>query len=251
MRAFVEVDPTVQHTCLAAGVTLKREFAKRCHIQLCVFAQNPLFSYASSAQSDEMQRLFVEAARHELVDVVGSTPYVEKGQAERNVEWMVDLAVKEGKMLDFHLDYNLDPNIAPLVYHVIDTLHAHGRKLKVTLGHCTRLTLFTAQEWHDLKQAIGDLNLSFVGLPTSDLFMMGRPGAEEGGGVRHRGTLQVPTMIEKYGLRAAIAVNNVGNAFTPQGSCDPMGVASLGVAIYQSGTKRDAEILLVRTFFDP
>jgi hypothetical protein len=52
-------------------------------------------------------------------------------------------------------------------------------------------------------------------------------------------------MIKKYGLNAAIGINNVGNAFTPQGNCDPLNLASLGVSIYQAGTKADAELLLV------
>jgi hypothetical protein len=53
-------------------------------------------------------------------------------------------------------------------------------------------------------------------------------------------------MIKRYGLQTALGVNNVSNAFMPHGSCDPLSVASLGVGIYQAGTKMDAEILLVR-----
>jgi len=79
----------------------------------------------------------------------------------------------------------------------------------------------------------------------SDLFMMGRPSEESGGAERPRGTLQIPQMIEKYSFNAAIGINNVGNAFTPYGSCDPLALASLGVGMYQAGTKKDADILLV------
>jgi hypothetical protein len=75
--------------------------------------------------------------------------------------------------------------------------------------------------------------------------MLGRPDEEVGGGERFRGTLQVPQMIKRYGTQAALGVNNVGNAFTPQGSCKPLSVACLGVGIYQAGTKLDADILLV------
>jgi hypothetical protein len=37
-----------------------------------------------------------------------------------------------------------------------------------------------------------------------------------------RGTLPVVELINEYGFNAAIAVNNVGNAFTPYGNCDPL-----------------------------
>jgi hypothetical protein len=48
---------------------------------------------------------------------------------------------------------------------------------------------------------------------------------------------------EPYGLDCAIGVNNVGNAFTPWGSVDPLRLASLGVGIYHAGTIDDAELL--------
>jgi hypothetical protein len=62
-----------------------------------------------------------------------------------------------------------------------------------------------------------------------------------------RGTLPVLELIEQYGFNAAISINNVGNAFTPQGSCDPLSLAQLAVGVYQAGTKKDAELLYVRS----
>jgi hypothetical protein len=52
-------------------------------------------------------------------------------------------------------------------------------------------------------------------------------------------------MIRKHGLNAAIGANNVCNAFTPQGSLDPLSLASFGVGLYQASTKADVELLLV------
>lgn len=246
MRAFVEVDEVVGTKCLNAGLILKREFEKRCFIQICVFAQDPIYSYNDGGE--RMRHLIAEAVMMPGVDVVGSTPYVEKSMENQkaNIKWMVELAAKMDLLLDFHLDYNLDADSKPMVYEVVRVLKENQWKQRaVTLGHCTNLTLFTQKEWEDLATSIGDLPISFIGLPTSDLFMMGRPKAEAGGGQRVRGTLQIPQMIKKYGLNGAIGVNNVGNAFTPQGSCDPLAIASMCVGVYQAGTKEDAEVLLV------
>lgn len=78
--------------------------------------------------------------------------------------------------------------------------------------------------------------------------MMARPGdGDDGCGQRVRGTLQVPRVINEYRLNAAISINNVGNAFTPQGNCDPLSIACLGVGLYQAGTQRDAGTLYVRS----
>jgi hypothetical protein len=85
----------------------------------------------------------------------------------------------------------------------------------VTLGHCTRLSRFEEADRCRLKQEISSchLQVSFVGLPTSDLFMMRTDDMV-------RRILPVVNMVEKHGFDAAIAINNVGNAFTPQGNCD-------------------------------
>ncbi|KAI9647435.1 hypothetical protein NHQ30_003820 [Ciborinia camelliae] len=254
MRAFVEVDVGVGMKCLDAGLALKKEFYDKCRIQICVFAQDPIFSHANGSQS--MIDLLEQAINQPGVEVIGTTPYVEESLAlqEENIQWAIETAKLYELHLDFHLDYNLDADQKPAVHSVIERLHRAqwptygGYKdlsfRTVVLGHCTRLTLFDDNAWQNLRREIGDLPVSFVGLPTSDLFMMGRPDKATGGSSRVRGTLQVIEMINKYDFNAAIGINNVGNAFTPYGNCDPMSLTSLGVGIYQAGTKEDAEILL-------
>ncbi|RYO86691.1 hypothetical protein DL766_005823 [Monosporascus sp. MC13-8B] len=71
---------------------------------------------------------------------------------------------------------------------------------------------------------------------------MGRPNADVSHS-RPRGTPQVLSMINDLGLSACIGVNNVGNAFTPYGTGDPLQLASWAVGIYQAGTVDDAHIL--------
>ncbi|KAL8735693.1 MAG: hypothetical protein Q9181_002735 [Wetmoreana brouardii] len=248
MRAFVEVDAMVRFKCLDAGLLLKRHYRDACEVQICAFAQDPVFSGDKAAEG---RGLMEEALQRDAVDAVGSTPYVEADEMRmrENIEWAVQAAIKYNKHVDLHLDYNLDADKEPMVYHALETLHDQRwpskakQNKRIMLGHCTRLTLFTVDQWHDLRSRIGDLPVSFVGLPTSDLFMMGKPSEREGGGERVRGTLQMPQIIQQYDIEGAIGVNNIGNAFTPQGSCDPLSVASICVGIYQAGTKRDAETL--------
>jgi cytosine/adenosine deaminase-related metal-dependent hydrolase len=243
MRAFVEVDGVVQLKCLHAGLKLKAMYSDRCYIQICAFAQLPLFSGENDGVA--VQQLMTTAAGYPDVEVIGSTPYVEDDEAKskKNVHWITQLALREKKHLDFHLDYFLEEDKQPLVWYVVETLKrlewpAKGGK-QVAFGHCTRLTRFKEEEWQRLAKDIGKLPVSFVGLPTSDLFMM---RTSEG----LRGTLPVLQLIEQYGLNAAISINNVGNAFTPQGNCDPLGLAQLAVGVYQAGTKQDAERIYVR-----
>jgi hypothetical protein len=244
MRAFVEVDGVAQLKCLQAGLKLKEEFKDKCDVQICAFAQLPLFS--GTDDGAEVRKLMATAAAYEGVEVLGSTPYVEddESKSKKNVRWITELALEHGKHLDLHLDYFLEEDKQPLVWEVLKMLkelnwpNTGGRQ--VTLGHCTRLTRFQKEDWLHLRQDIGDLPVSFVGLPTGDLFMMRTP---EG----LRGTLPITELIKEYGLNAAISINNVGNAFTPQGNCDPLSLAQLAVGIYQAGTKKDAELIYVRS----
>jgi cytosine/adenosine deaminase-related metal-dependent hydrolase len=210
----------VEMKCLDAGLKLKEIFKDRCEVQICAFAQLPLFSGQDGGE--EVRKLMTNSASLGQVDVLGSTPYVEDDEEKSldNVKWITQLALKHQKHLDLHLDYFLEEDKKPLVWDALNTIKElewckkAGSK-QITLGHCTRLTRFRNDEWTHLRQEVGDLPISFVGLPTSDLFMMRTPE-------NVRGTLPVVELINEYGFNAAIAVNNVGNAFTPYGNCDPL-----------------------------
>ncbi|TBU28610.1 Metallo-dependent hydrolase [Dichomitus squalens] len=249
MRAHVEVDETVHFACVDTGLRLRKLFRDVCHVQIAVFAQDPLFASSNDDRPGLNYVLMQTAIRRHGVEAVGSAPYVEPSisHAKRNIELIFDLAYDAGIHVDFHLDYNLDPHSEPLIWYVLDQLRQRiqaGRwraGCHVCVGHATRLTLFTPEEWAALRAALVDerLPLTLVGLPPSDLYMMGR-----GLDYAPRGTLNVPRLATEHGLRVAMAVNNVENAFTPQGPVDPLGLCPLGVAVFQAGTKIDCRTLL-------
>lgn len=247
MRAFAEVDHVVEFKCLDAAIELKKQFATACEIQICAFAQDPIYS---GEHGDMNRKLMIQAIQNEHVEVLGTTPYVEEttSNSDQNMDWAVNTAIKFKKHMDFHLDYNLDPSQKARTWYAIELAllsfkTAWKADKTIALGHCTRLTLLDQNEWRSLAKATADLPFYFIGLPTSDIYMRGKPNQDEAGGERVRGTLQIPQMIQKYGLRGAISINNVGNAFTPQGSCDPLSLASMGVGLYHVGTKADSQLL--------
>lgn len=251
LRAFVEVDHIVRMKCLDAAIELKKQFSAVCEVQVCAFAQEPIYSEPHGAANRELMEA---AVFNEHVSVVGTTPYVESGEenTKRNIDWAIKMASSCRVHLDFHLDYNLDasqPTWTDFVAKHLEPMNSFQRHRSpskvntVVLSHCTRLTLYETSDWQALSQRVQHLELYFIGLPTSDLYMMGKPHNHERGGERLRGTLQIPQMIKKYGLQSAIAINNVGNAFTPYGHCDPLSIASMGVGLYHAGTKQDAQLL--------
>ncbi|CBY01722.1 hypothetical protein IAQ61_010045 [Plenodomus lingam] len=240
MRAFVEVDGIVGEKCLHAGLKLKKEFKDQCQVQLCAFAQLPLFS--GDDRGAAVRKLMSRAASYSAVEALGSTPYVEDNHSlsKDNVQWVTQLALSHNKHLDLHLDYFIEEGKQPLVWDALTLIreqHWLERTGKtISFGHCTRLSRFQEDDWKKLRLTIGELPVTFVGLPTSDLFIMKTPDDA-------RATLPVTALINEFELNATIALNNVGNAFTPTASCDPLSIAQLGVVLYHAGTKKDTELL--------
>lgn len=185
--------------------------------------------------------------------------------------------------IDFHLDYNLDPTVEPLIYEVIaqarayysryslDCASEYGKETSevgglqqnldtmprlccdnknsigplITIGHATRLQLLLPSEWHKLRAAIGDLPITIVGLPQSDMYIQGREHQSNPLGPP-RSTLRIPLIEEAYGIKVAMAVNNVDNAFTPQGTLDPLSsLVTFGVAVFQAATPKEIRSLIV------
>lgn len=240
MRAHVEVDKFVGFACLDVALQLKQEFRGICDVQIAVFAQEPLFDDPSHEDPGTNYELLVEAMGRMGVDVVGSAPYVEKSSdhSKRNIFLILDLADRFNYHVDFHLDYNLDPQTTPLVHHLIDSLRMRHwpSQRRITIGHATRLMLFDDLQWKSLSSALAELPVTLVGLPNSDLYMQG--------GKYPSSTLNVPRLARKFQLEVAMSVNNVENAFTPQGSLDPLSLTTLGVAIFQSATDEDLRALM-------
>ena len=228
--------------------------------------------------------LLKQAAQRHNVSVVGSAPYVEPSveQAKSNISHIFDIADSEGiDHVDFHLDYNLDPTAEPLIYEVITQARKRyyhisggtplgknynaeeGAPLtprrnaslisenatkrscpRITIGHATRLQLFSDVQWRELAKSISDMPITFVSLPQSDIYMQGRSFQDQPLGAP-RGTLRVPYIARKYGIDIAMSVNNVDNPFTPQGSLDPLSLCTFGVAVFQASTHHDIHSLAV------
>ncbi|KAI0969098.1 hypothetical protein F4678DRAFT_180359 [Xylaria arbuscula] len=258
LRAFVELDHVTGILPLTIAIRLKGDFAHLLEVQICAFAQDPIFSTSHG----DANRAVIEDALAEFapsIGALGTTPYVEmtREASLSNIQWAITTALKHHLHLDFHLDYTLEspsslPVQRPLTYSVIELLKEYewvptaDSSKTIVLGHCTQLSMLGNAERETLAVAImaSKLPIHFVGLPTSDIFMMGRPSATSvSSHNRPRGTMHVPSMIQELGLSACIGINNVGNAFTPFGTGDPLQLASWAVGIYQVGTVKDAELL--------
>lgn len=253
MRAHVEVDSIVGLSCLTTALQLRNEFKTACNVQIAAFAQESLFDSPADTAPNSNYHFLEQALEGLEVEAVGSAPYVELNVAlaKKNMTLILELAARTGLHVDFHLDYNIDPDTEPLVWEVIREAKRIGGWIStdgesyrgITIGHATRLQLFTPDQWQELKDAIGELPIVLVGLPNSDMYMQGRGDTDKPLGPP-RSTLRVPYIARKYDLQIAMSVNNIENAFTPQGSVDPLALCTLSVALFQSATPSDIRTLI-------
>ncbi|PWN49091.1 Metallo-dependent hydrolase [Violaceomyces palustris] len=262
MRAHVEVDPTVNLVCLEAGLRLQEEFKTRCRINLSVFAQEAIFHSEDKRKEEATIKLLREAVKQGGVSCLGSAPYVEKGGMEeerRNIDLIFEMASQAGLDVDFHLDYDLDPSKETNIFYVLEKARAMSwrvrggaRRRRVTLGHCTKLSIFSQQDLDRLEEElsrkkrrsdetrIGGETISFVSLPNSDIYMQGR---SEPYPTRNRATLPGLDLKER-GIKVSVGINNISNLFQPQGDSDPLALLPLLVGLWQSTRPAHLESLL-------
>lgn len=213
-RCHVEVDPVVGHLCLDAGLQLKEIYAKSIDVQVAVFAQDPIFP-KGDPDGSKMKKLLRLALQRESVEVIGSAPYVDsREKAFENAKFIIGLAMEHDLHLDFHLDYDIDPGTPAMIFEVLDYLAKVWKRSdrSITFGHVTKLTLFDDAQLERLQKAVALINspIHFVGLPTSDMHMMGRDQQS-----KPRGTLQCADMVKNWGFNCSASINNCGNSFTP------------------------------------
>ncbi len=227
LRSFVEVDPRVGLRSFEAIKEIKAHFAHAIDIEICAFAQEGL------TNEPETESLLVTALQNGA-DLVGGCPYTDPSPAE-HIRRIFALAERFGTSVDFHVDFDLDPEGSDLPAIIAETERL-GFGGKVICGHATKLAAFTAPALDDMACRLAAAGIGVVTLPATDLFLLGR----DGGSMAPRGL--APLMqLGRLGVRTAVATNNVLNPFTPYGDASLLRMANLFANVAQLGRNLDLE----------
>jgi cytosine/creatinine deaminase len=225
MRTHVEVDPRIELRSFAAIQRLKRDYAWAIDLDICVFPQEGLLN-------DPGTEDLLIAACEAGADLIGGCPYTDSnphGQIAR----IFEIARRFDIDIDFHLDFDLDPERMDLVEvcRQTDSFRYGGR---VTVGHVTKLSAVPPAELANIARRLVDVGVAVTVLPATDLFLMGR-------GCAHnipRGVTRAHKLAEN-GVTCSLATNNVLNPFTPFGDCSLIRMANLYANIAQIGTAQE------------
>lgn len=228
MRTFVEIDPRAGLRSFEALKAIRADFAYAIDIEICAFAQEGL------TNEPETEALLA-AALAEGADLVGGCTYTDSDPAGHVVR-IFDLADRFGVAVDFHVDFDLDPegSMLPAIIAETDRRSFQGR---VACGHATKLSAWPASRVAAIGRQLADAGVGIVALPATDLFLLGR-GAEN---LIPRGVAPLGHLA-RAGVTTAVATNNVRNPFTPFGDANLIRMANLfaNLAHFSSNAEMDA-----------
>lgn len=229
MRSFVEVDPRAGLRSLSGLLELREEWASMIDLQLCAFAQEGL---TQEPETIELLRRALQMG----ADLVGGCPYTDLDPTE-HVRVIFDLAGEFDVDVDFHADFDLDPEGSILPEILAQTL-ARGMQGRVTVGHASKFAAFSADRRAALASEMAQAGVALVVLPSTDSFLNGNRDDP----LRPRGVAPAAT-ISRAGVSVALASNNVQNPFTPFGDASLLRMANYYANIDQLATDEDMALV--------
>jgi len=225
MRTHVELDPQIGLTGFTAIRRLQADYAWAVTLEICVFPQEGLLDNTGT-------EALLCAALEQGATVLGGCPYMDRDPGAQ-IRRLFELAVAYDRDLDFHLDFDLDPQ-GMTVGEVVRCTEHHGWGGRVTIGHATKLSALPLQELLAVGRDLARAGVQVTCLPSTDLFLMGREHFHN----KPRGLAPLDR-LHKCGVTCSLSSNNIGNPFTPYGDASLVRQANLFANVSQMGTAEE------------
>lgn len=204
MRSFVEIDPRAGFRSFEALLEVQHDYASAIDIELCAFAQEGLTQeMATYAMLDE--------ALGTGATSIGGCPYTDPDPVA-HVGLIFDLAEEHGTAVDFHADFDLDPDKS-ILPEIARQTRARGFSGRVSVGHVTKLARMPPAELDRLGAELAGAGITVTALPATDLFILGQ--------------LAPLQRLRALGVEVTLGSNNILNPFTPYGDASLLRMASL------------------------
>lgn len=227
MRTHVEIDPQIGLTSFHAVRRLQADYAWAISLEICVFPQEGMLNNPGT------EALLCEALALGA-EVLGGCPYTDS-DAGAQIRRLFELAVEFDRDLDFHLDFDLNPE-GMTVGEVIRCTHQHGWGGRVAIGHVTKLSALPRDTLLAVAESLAEAGVQVTCLPSTDLFLTGREHFHN----KPRGLAPLQH-LHACGVTCSLSTNNIGNPFTPYGDASLVRQANLFANVSQLAT--EAELL--------
>lgn len=227
MRTHVEIDPQIGLIGFNAVRRLQADYAWAISLEICVFPQEGLLNNPGT------EGLLCEALAMGA-EVLGGCPYTDADPGAQ-IRRLFELAVEFDRDLDFHLDFDLNPE-GMTIGEVIRCTHQLGWAGRVTIGHVTKLSALPRDTLLAVAESLAEAGVQVTCLPSTDLFLTGREHFHN----RPRGLAPLQH-LHACGVTCSLSTNNIGNPFTPYGDASLVRQANLFANVSQLAT--EAELL--------
>lgn len=231
LRTFVETDAKTQLRSFNAIKKAREKYAFAMDIEICAFAQDGLTTAPQTYAL--LQQALTQGA-----DLIGGCPYKDE-HPDRHIEMIFDLAQQFDVNVDFHLDFDLDPERSSIPKVVEETIKRQYQG-RVSIGHVTKLSAMDTLQRGAMAGLLKFADISLTVLPATDIYLNGRDCEA----LIPRGMVNANELAE-LGINTTIASNNILNAFTPYGDASLIRMGNMYANIAQ--LSKDEEI---ETVFD-
>lgn len=229
LRTFVETDAKTQLRSFNALKKARDHYSFAIDIEICAFAQDGLTDAPQT-------QLLLRQALTEGADLVGGCPYKDE-HPHHHIEMIFDIAEEFDVNVDFHLDFDLDPEGSTIPKLVEETLKRNYQG-RVSIGHVTKLSAMDTLKRGAMAGLLKLADISLTVLPATDLYLNGRDYEK----LIPRGMVNANELAE-LGINTTIASNNILNAFTPYGDASLIRMGNMYANIAQ--LSNDEEIAAV------
>ncbi|MCQ4273253.1 cytosine deaminase [Pseudomonas kuykendallii] len=219
VRTHVDVtDPTL--AALKAMVEVREETRHLIDLQIVAFPQEGIESYANGRKLME-ESLVIGA------DVVGGIPHFEntRDQGVSSIKFLMDLAERNGCLVDVHCDETDDPQSRFLEV-LAEEARVRGMGERVTASHTTAMGSYDNAYCSKLFRLLKMSGINFISCPTESIHLQGRFDTYP----KRRGLTRVAE-IDRAGMNVCFAQDSIVDPWYPLGNGNIMRILEAGLHI--------------------
>ncbi len=222
LRSFVETDEKTEMRSFVALKRVQEKYAFAIDIELCAFAQSGL-------TTKPLTQKLLKQALSRGADLIGGCPYKDDNPDE-HIEMIFDIAEQFDVDVDFHLDFDLDPEGSTIPKVAEETIKRNYQG-RVSIGHVTKLAAMDKMKRGEMAGLLKQADITLIVLPATDIYINGSDYEK----LIPRGTVNANQFAD-LGINTTISSNNILNAFTPFGDASLIRMANMYVNIAQLST---------------
>lgn len=219
VRTHVDVtDPTL--AALKAMVEVREETRHLIDLQIVAFPQEGIESFANGRKLME-ESLVIGA------DVVGGIPHFEntRDQGVSSIKFLMDLAERNGCLVDVHCDETDDPHSRFLEV-LAEEARVRSMGERVTASHTTAMGSYDNAYCSKLFRLLKMSGINFISCPTESIHLQGRFDTYP----KRRGLTRVAE-IDRAGMNVCFAQDSIVDPWYPLGNGNIMRILEAGLHI--------------------